>query len=221
MAQKAKVGEDDEIHLVINKTNMAQQWAEAAYKGKEVMTASTIPEQYKEYNEVFSKEAACHFPPTRKDNYAINFKEGTLDTFSCKIYPISTPETNFLRDWIDENLQKNFICKSKSPYASPMFLIKKKNRDYQVIQDYRTLNTWTVPDMSPLPLIIPLIEKLHERTLFTKFDIQWGYHNIWICEGDQQKGAFKTPLGQYEPMVINFSLRNTPTTFQRMINKLL
>src|SRR6266576_3410802 len=185
------------------------------------MMVSTIPEQYKKYNKVFSEEVACHFPPIRKDDHMINFKEGTPDTFFCKIYPISTPETNFLRDWIDENLQKNFIRESKSPYASLMFLIKKKNGDYQVIQDYRTLNAWTIPDASPLPLIALLIEKLHGRTLFTKFNIRWGYHNIRIKEGDQHKGAFKTPLGQYEPMVMNFGLRNAPATFQRMMNKLL
>ena len=119
--------------MVINKTNLAQQWAEAAHKGKETMTASTIPEQYKEYAEVFSEEAARHFPPEREDDHVIKFKEGTPNTFSCKIYLISTPETNFLRDWIDENLQKEFIHELKSPYASPTFLIKKKNGDYQVI----------------------------------------------------------------------------------------
>jgi hypothetical protein len=90
-----------------------------------------------------------------------------------------------------------------------------------VIQDYRELNKQTVPDTSPLPLIRPIIKKLHGRTLFTKFNIQWGYHNIRIKDGDQPKGAFKTPLGQYEPMVMNFGLRNTPATFQRLINKLL
>jgi len=178
LARKAKNDQGDEIHMVINKMNLAQQWAEAAHKRKEVMTASTIPEQYKEYEEVFSKKAARRFPPEREDDHAINFKEGTSNTFSCKIYPISTPETNFLRDWIDENLQKQFIHESKSPYASPTFLIKKKNEDYRVIQDYQTLNAWTVPDTSPLPLIAPLIEKLHGKTLFTKFDIRWGYHNI-------------------------------------------
>ena len=98
LVRKAKIKENDEVHLVINKTNLAQQWAKAAHKGKEVMMASTIPKQYKEYHEVFSEETACRFPPTREDDHAINFKEGTSDTFSCKIYPISTPETNFLRD---------------------------------------------------------------------------------------------------------------------------
>ena len=97
-ARKAKIDQNDEIHMVINKTNLAQQWAEAAHKGKEVMTASTIPKQYKGYAEVFSEEAAHCFPLEREDDHAINFKKGTPDTFSCKIYPISTPETDFLRN---------------------------------------------------------------------------------------------------------------------------
>jgi hypothetical protein len=28
--------------------------------------------------------------------------------------------------------------------------------------------------------------------LFSKFDIQWGYNNIWICDKDWWKTAFKT-----------------------------
>ena len=40
-----------------------------------------------------------------------------------------------------------------------------------------------------------------------------GYNNIRIKEGDQEKAAFTTPLGQYEPMVMNFGLRNAPATF--------
>src|SRR6266567_4894374 len=66
LAQKTKMGEDDEVHLVINKTNLAQQWAEVAQKGKEVMMASTILEHYMEYKEVFSEEAACCFPQSEK-----------------------------------------------------------------------------------------------------------------------------------------------------------
>ena len=79
-----------------------------------------------------------------------------------------------------------------------MFLIKKKNGNYQVIQDYHTLNKHTIPDISPLPLIREIISKLHGRTLFTKFNICAGYHNIKIQEGDQQKATFKIKIGQYE-----------------------
>src|SRR6266576_4189747 len=81
LARKAKNNQGDEIHMVINKMNLAQQWAEAAHKGKEVMTASIIPKQYEEYMEVFSEKAAQRFPLEREDDHTINFKEGTPDTF--------------------------------------------------------------------------------------------------------------------------------------------
>jgi hypothetical protein len=54
--------------------------------------------------------------------------------------------------------------------------------------------------------------------LFTKFDIQWGYNNIWIRPGDEWKAAFQTPEGLFKPMVIFFSLTNSPATFQMMMN---
>jgi hypothetical protein len=100
-----------------------------------------------------------------------------------------------------------------------MFLIEKKNRDYRVIQDYKTLNEFTIPDKHPLPLIINLIEQLYRKMLFTKFNIRIGYNNIRIAEGDQEKATFTTPLGQYEPMVMNFGLCNALATFVHAITR--
>jgi hypothetical protein len=54
--------------------------------------------------------------------------------------------------------------------------------------------------------------------LFTKFDIQWGYNNVHIKEGDEWKGAFKTSKGLFEPTVMFFSLTNLPATFQMMMD---
>jgi hypothetical protein len=88
-----------------------------------------------------------------------------------------------------------------------------------VVQDYKTLNEFTILDKHPLPLITNLIEQLHGKVLFTKFDIRMGYNNIRIAEGDQEKAAFTTPLGQYEPMVMNFSLCNAPATFIRAMTR--
>jgi hypothetical protein len=55
-------------------------------------------------------------------------------------------------------------------------------------------------------------------TLFTKFDIRWGYNNIQIKEGDQWKAAFLTHEGLFEPMVMYFGLTNSPATFQTMMD---
>ncbi len=67
-------------------------------------------------------------------------------------------------------------------------------------------------------MIPELIDRLRNATLFTKLDIHWGYNNVRIKEGDQEKGAFKTNLGLYEPCVMFFGLTNSPSTFQMMMD---
>ena len=51
-----------------------------------------------------------------------------------------------------------------------------------------------------------------------KFDVRWGYNNIWIKEGDEWKAAFLTPQGLFEPTIMFFGLTNSPATFQMMMN---
>ena len=41
-----------------------------------------------------------------------------------------------------------------------------------------------------------------------------------ICEGDEWKAAFTTHKGSFEPLIMYFSLCNSPATFQKMMNKI-
>src|SRR5258708_26766066 len=68
------------------------------------------------------------------------------------------------------------------------------------------------------PLIPQTIDHLSGCTLFTKFDIRWGYNNIRIKPGDEAKAAFLMPEGLFEPTVMFFGLTNSPATFQMMMN---
>ena len=52
-------------------------------------------------------------------------------------------------------------------------------------------------------------------------DICWGFNNICIKEGDEQKAAFLTPYGLFKPTVMFFGLCNSPATFQALMNNLL
>ena len=54
-----------------------------------------------------------------------------------------------------------------------------------------------------------------------KMDLQWGYNNVRIKEGDEWKAAFSTPEGSFKPMVMFFGLTNSPATFQAMMNDFL
>ena len=69
-----------------------------------------------------------------------------------------------------------------------------------------------------MPLILELIDDMKDSTLFTKFDIRWGYNNIRLREEDQWKAAFITPLGLFEPTIMFFGFSNAPPTFQAFMN---
>ena len=98
--------------------------------------------------------------------------------------------------------------------ASCLFFVTKKDRKLRPVQNYILLNDITVKNEAPLPLITDLLDKLRSARHFTKLDIQWGYNNVRIKEGDERKAAFKTKFGLYEPLVMTFGLCNAPATFQ-------
>src|SRR5882724_6647494 len=77
----------------------------------------------------------------------------------------------------------------------------------------------TVKNAYPLPLIPDILNKVSEAKAkyFTKLDVHWGY-NVRIKEGDKWKAAFQTNRGLFKPLVMFFSLTNSPTTFQMMMN---
>jgi hypothetical protein len=96
--------------------------------------------------------------------------------------------------------------------------VKKKDGKLWPVQDYRPLNKWTKKNRNISPLIPSVIDQLVGCTLFTKFNICWGYNNIRIKLGDEWKVAFLTPKGLFEPTVMFFRLTNSPVTFQMMMN---
>ena len=59
---------------------------------------------------------------------------------------------------------------------------------------------------------------MKDSTIFTKFDVQWGFNNIHIQEEDQWKGAFITPFRLFEPTIMFFGFCNGPPTFQSFMN---
>ncbi len=61
---------------------------------------------------------------------------------------------------------------------------------------------------------------MQDAYIFTKFDIRWGYNNIRIKAGDEEKAVFKTKYSLFEPRVMLFGLTNSPSTFQAMMNQI-
>ncbi len=76
----------------------------------------------------------------------------------------------------------------------------------------------TIKNRYPLPLISELIDKLRSAKYFMKLNVHWGYNNVRIREGDEEKAAFCMNRGLFKPTVMFFRLTNSPATFQWMMN---
>jgi hypothetical protein len=43
-------------------------------------------------------------------------------------------------------------------------------------------------------------------------DLQWGFNNIQVREGDEPKAAFITPEGLYEPLIMQCAMPHQPSS---------
>ncbi|KAF9802637.1 hypothetical protein IEO21_09853 [Rhodonia placenta] len=163
----------------------SQLFAEEEIKKKVIKTTEeSVPKQYHEFLKVFSKEASERLPERKPYDHAIELVPG-YSMFHSKVYPLSNNEQEELDKFLKEQLAKGYIRELKSPISSPFFFFKKKEGTLQPMQDYRRLNAITIKNRYPLPLIAKMVDKLRGATLFTKFDVQWGYNNIRIKAGDE------------------------------------
>jgi hypothetical protein len=116
----------------------------------------SVPSQLHDFEDVFSKISFDALPDCKPWDHTIEL-ESRAKASSTKVYPLSPNEQTELYAFIEENLASGWIHPSKSPMAAPVFFIKKKDGSLRLVQDYQALNTKTVKNAYPLPLISDLI----------------------------------------------------------------
>jgi len=183
----------------------------------EKINLSSIPEEYHEYADVFSKSKAETLAPYHPYNLWIDLEKDSHPLVGT-IYSLSKFEQKTLKEFIDENLTNRFIRSMSSPHGTLVLFVKKKDRSLWLCVDFCRLNRITKKDRYLLPLISNLLDSPRKARIYTKIDLQYAHHLVHIAEGDKWKTAFCTHYRAFEWSVTPFRLTNAPATFQRFMN---
>lgn len=118
-------------------------------------------------------------------------------------------------------LENNLAVPSSSSWSSPCLLVKKKDGTLRFCTDYRKLNAITKPHSFPLPRIKDCMDQVGTAKYLSKFDLLKGYWQVPLTERAREITAFNTPDAVYSYNVMSFGLRNTPATFQQLMNRVV
>ena len=126
-----------------------------------------------------------------------------------------------LQDEVKYLLENDFIEPSQSNYSSPCILVPKSNGTYRMCTDYRKVNSVTKTDSFPIPRIDDCIDKVGNSKYVTKFDLLKGFWQVPLTDRAKEVSAFATPNGLYQYKVMPFGMKNSPATFQRLVNNVI
>ena len=81
---------------------------------------------------------------------------------------------------VDDTLRAGVMEESKSPWASPVVLVKKTDGELRFCVDYQAQNAVTQKDVFPMPRIDDTLDQLGGKRVFSTLDARTGYWQIRI-----------------------------------------
>ncbi|GKA94537.1 putative reverse transcriptase domain-containing protein [Tanacetum coccineum] len=171
----------------------------------------------RDFPEVFPEDLSG-IPLARQVEFQIDLVPGAAPVARAP-YRLAPFEMKELAEQLQELSDKGFIRPNFSPWGAPVLFVKKKDGSFRMCIDYRELNKLTVKNRYPIPRIDDLFDQLQGSSVYSKIDLQSGYHQLRVHEEDIPNTAFRTRYGHYEFQVMPFGLTNAPAIFIDLMNR--
>ncbi len=136
-------------------------------------------------------------------------------------YRVNPTKRQIMRDEVKYLLENGLAVPSSSAWSFPCIIVPKSDGTARFCTDYRKVNAITKSDSFPLPRLEDCVDRVGSATFVSKLDLLKGYWQVPLTPRAAKISVFVTPDNLLQYTVMAFGLRNTPATFQRLMNRVL
>ena len=108
-----------------------------------------------------------------------------------------------------------------SEWASPTFIIPKKNKTVRFISDFREVNKRIVRTPFPIPKISTVLQEMEGLAYASALDLNMGYYTIRLDPDAQKICAIILPWGKYSYQHLPMGIAGSPDFFQEKMAGLM
>ena len=159
--------------------------------------------------------------PNRTDAIYHDVDVGDAAPVKQHPYRLNPTKQKYLQREIQYLLENDFTEPSKSNWSSPCLLVPKPDGTYRFCTDYRKVNSVIKSDSFPIPRVDDCIDRIGNAKYVTKFDLLKGFWQVPLTDRAKEISSLVTPGGLFQYKVTPFGMKNSPATFEQLINSII
>ena len=169
------------------------------------------------YNDVFS--------PTPGEAHVAPFKielQKDVTASSRPPYQVLIHLRGEVNKELDKLIDNHIIEPSDAlKWCAPIVPVRKPDKSIRLCVDYREINKVTPLDRHVIPTLPQILNDIGHAAVLSKIDLTSGFHQIQIDKPSRDLTTFLSPRGKFRFVRMPFGLKNAPSHFQRIMEKVL
>jgi transposase InsO family protein len=149
----------------------------------------------------------------------------TSEPVFTKQYPLPHQEAEFVKEHVRKWLDMGLVEPANSPYNSAIFCVAKKGENgWRLVLDFRRLNAASHVDRYSIRSVEECLLEVGRAgsALFSCLDMNCGFYQLGLGAKARPLTAFTVNgMGQYQFLVTPMGLQGAPSSFSRLMDKVL